>query len=261
MKIQNIKKYVYKNCETYPSIEILKSVLFLFSFLVLFSVIPSIVVGKFLAFGFLISITIIYGILLYIFQRKCQTPYFILCPASKGILGAFISLYFLFYTLWILETQEIITLTHLIFIIILYIIILLLFFAVTIICIKCGVYTLNKRKNKRIIYSVIAFCSSLGFFSAKILSNFLNSDITITICVLIFIGVTLCGASGTTNLMKCYFLLKYPIINEEQWKKGAENLIKQDNGVAKNNKIILYIILIILFIIAFGCFGNLVTGQ
>ena len=181
MKIQNISNYVYSNCETYPSLGILKSVFFLFSFLGIFTIIPSIVAKKFVAFGFLASIIIIYVISL-----------FILCPASKAVLGTFISLYFLFFTLWILEIQEKAAPAYVLLLVFSYIIILALLFAITITCVKKGVYRkTNKKRKKGINYTIIASCSSLGFFSAKILSDSFNKDIAIIISVLIFFGVAI----------------------------------------------------------------------
>ena len=262
MKIQNISNYVYSNCETYPSLGILKSVFFLFSFLGIFTIIPSIVAKKFVAFGFLASIIIIYVISLLIFQRRCKVPYFILCPASKAVLGTFISLYFLFFTLWILEIQEKAAPAYVLLLVFSYIIILALLFAITITCVKKGVYRkTNKKRKKGINYTIIASCSSLGFFSAKILSDSFNKDIAIIISVLIFFGVVICGASGTTDFLKCYFILKYPVVSEQQWKKGAENLINHEKKMTAEKKFLLTIFLILLFLIIIGCFGHFIAKH
>lgn len=235
MKLVNVKKYVNYYKDNYPSLDTLKSVFIVFMVFCCILSVLSIVSQKYICFSILLAYTLIYRISVTIFQKKCKTPYFILRFWVKGTLGTVMAVFFLLVLFTILDVTGRMSVGYVWKILSVYVLILSVLFAATLLCVKFGVYDeKRKKKNKKkipgkVAVGLISVFAILGMLTSRFFLSSLrnNQDMVIVVLtILVLLLVAICSW-GTTEYLRCYFILHYPVLDKNDWEHGSENLMKQ----------------------------------
>lgn len=232
MKPENIRKYAEYHADNYPSLGMLKSTFWALLFFWFCGAVAALVSDRYICIGIITAYILIYRAAVSIFQRKCKTPYYVLRFFAKGILGTVLSVFFLLFVFLILEVTDRITAAYVIILTASYLTVLAVLNFATLLCIKHGVYAKKSDEKKRgktiAVCGTAAVCALLGLIAARLAVSRLKAvdgDIVIAVFIaLIFVVICLCSM-GTTEFIKCYYILKYPELGSADPKRGAEDLV------------------------------------
>lgn len=234
MKIENIKKYVYYYSDNFPSIGIIRQMIYVY---VLFAVLTSI-------FGFvgkgpmlIVAITIDVITLLYIgfaiaLPKIWKSSEFSHRFIVSGICSIFITMYFeTFAFLFVFMEQDSRWIAgYTCFLLIGLLISVLLFWSFSIRKIQLGKFNKDKKRHRKLgVYSGIGATS--GIVLGRILVPMLGGKVTITFMVLLMFLIVCFGSYGTTNFLKCYYIKKYSIPGD-----GLESIIESQLHPSKKKK-------------------------
>ena len=203
MKPENIRKYAEYHADNYPSLGMLKSTFWALLFFWFCGAVAALVSDRYICIGIITAYILIYRAAVSIFQRKC-----------------------------ILEVTDRITAAYVIILTASYLTVLAVLNLATLLCIKHGVYAKKSDERKRgktiAVCGTAAVCALLGLIAARLAVSRLKAvdgDIVIAVFIaLIFVVICLCSM-GTTEFIKCYYILKYPELGSADPKRGAEDLV------------------------------------